>query len=324
MRRVAAGFDEPLADASTIPCHLLALLARRHVKVVLSGEGADELFAGYPTYVGHRLAALLGRLPGGLRRAVLAAARRWPVGMGNVDLGFLLRRFAGGAERELVERHHLWFGSFPAHGLETVVAPRVQELWRGDDPLGAARAKLRGRPWPDELSKVLYDDFALYLAEDLLVKVDRATMLASLEARAPFLDRELMEFAAGIPSRHKLSGVTTKAVLRRAVRHRVPAEVLSRRKRGFNIPFSRWLLNGLGNELRERFSRERIEARGLLAADGVQGLLDEHLSRRSDHRKPLFSLLALDLWCDRVYGVGNRVPVARGAGDAGVREVEIA
>ena len=150
----------------------------------------------------------------------------------------------------------------------------------------------------------------MYLQDDLLTKVDRATMLASLEARAPFLDHELAEFVAGLPSRLKLRGTTGKFILRRAMRHRLPAEILTRRKRGFNIPFSRWLLEGLGDNLVERFSLERIRSRGILSFDGVSRLLDEHLSRRTDHRKPLFTLLALDLWCDRVYGEGNAVPVA--------------
>jgi asparagine synthase (glutamine-hydrolysing) len=151
----------------------------------------------------------------------------------------------------------------------------------------------------------------MYLQDDLLTKVDRATMLASLEARAPFLDHELAEFAAGIPSHLKLSRFQTKAILRRAVRGRLPEAVLTRRKRGFNIPFSRWLLHGLGEQLRARFTPERVAARGLLSPTGVEQLLTEHLESRADHRKPLFNLLALDLWCDRVFGDGARVPVVR-------------
>jgi asparagine synthase (glutamine-hydrolysing) len=164
----------------------------------------------------------------------------------------------------------------------------------------------------------------MYLQDDLLTKVDRATMLASLEARAPFLDHELVEFAAGLPSRHKLAGLRTKAILRRAGRTRLPAAVLARRKRGFNIPFSRWLVPGLGDELRARFSPERVAARGLLSPAGVGRLLAEHLASRADHRKPLFNLLALDLWCDRVFGDGARVPVARAEDQSPVVEPAVA
>lgn len=313
LRRIGQGMDEPLGDASTLPTHLLARCAREHVKVILSGEGADELFAGYPTYLGHRLADGFQRLTAPAQpwadRALVAAIDRFtPATMGNVGFDYLLRRFASGLGRERLERHHVWFGSIHPELLPRLLSPGLLGFLgeaAAAAPFGAARP---GRELPDSLSELLYTDFRLYLQDDLLTKVDRATMLASLEARAPFLDDELMQYVAGIPSRWKLRGLTTKAILRRTVRKRLPAAVLERRKRGFNIPFSQWVLHGLGDELRERFSRERVAARGLFAYDGVRHLLDEHLARRADHRKPLFALLALDLWCDRTFGEGASVP----------------
>jgi asparagine synthase (glutamine-hydrolysing) len=309
LRRVGGGLDEPLGDASTVPSHLLALFARQQVKVVLSGEGADELFAGYPTYLGHRLVSLVRRVPTPLHRALRAVTRLLPVSMGNVSPGYLLRRLARGLGEGLVERHHLWFGSLGPDLQTRVASTRLRESWLGDDPFASARATVADRQWPDDLALLLYTDFTMYLQDDLLTKIDRATMLASLESRAPYLDRDLMEFAAGLPSRHKVSGLTPKAILRRAARRRVPGEVLARRKRGFNIPFSRWLLHGLGEELRQRFSPDRVEARGLFSPTGVHRLLDEHLARRADHRKSLFNLLALDLWCDQVFGEATAVPL---------------
>jgi len=314
LRRVGAGLGEPLGDASTIPTHLLAMLAREKVKVILSGEGADELFAGYPTYVGNRVAEIYQGIPRGLRNGLIGAIRKLtPVNMSNVGLDYLLGRFVSGAERERLERHHIWFGSIPPMVQERVLAPRLLEALATDDPFASARSRLAGRNLPDGLSELLYMDFTMYLQDDLLTKVDRATMLASLEARAPFLDHELAEFAAGIPSKLKLNGLTTKDILRRTVRHRLPPEILKRRKRGFNIPFSRWLLHGLGEELKTRFSPERVEARGLFAPAGISGLLDEHLSEQADHRKPLFTLLAFDLWCDTTFGEGVRIPIGTGS-----------
>lgn len=315
LRRVAAGFDEPLGDASTLPTHLLARFARERVKVVLSGEGADELFAGYPTYLGHRLAGGWRRLPRPLRQGVRTALDRWPAQMNNVGLHYLLSRFVAGAERPFVERHHTWFGCLAAERVDGVLTADLVELLGDDDPWGSGLAALEGVRLPDDLSRALFTDFSLYLPDDLLTKVDRSTMLASLEARAPFLDHELAQFAAGLPSRLKVSGWTTKAILRRAVRHRLPREVLSRRKRGFNIPFSRWLLGGLRDEMERRFAPEAVAHRGLLDPVGVGRLLAEHTSRRKDHRKPLFALLALDLWCDRIFGEGAAVPVASGTSD---------
>ncbi len=311
LRRVAAGFDEPLGDASIIPTHLLSLFAVQKVKVVLSGEGADELFAGYPTYIGNRVAGWYRKMPPFLRRGLVNGIRKvLPVSMGNVSPDYLLSRFSAAAERELVERHHTWFGSLRPERHPEILSEQVMAMLATDDPFGSARARVQGKNFPDPLATLLYSDFTMYLQDDLLTKVDRATMLASLEARTPFLDHDFTEFVAGIPSKLKLQGITTKAILRRAVKKRLPAEVLKRRKRGFNIPFSRWLLHGLGEQLRERFSVERVQARGLLDPVGMTHLIDEHMSRQTDHRKPLFSLLALDLWCDATYGVGAPVPIA--------------
>jgi asparagine synthase (glutamine-hydrolysing) len=311
LRRVAAGFDEPLGDASIIPTHLLSLFAVQKVKVVLSGEGADELFAGYPTYIGNRVAGWYRKMPPFLRRGLVNGIRKvLPVSMGNVSPDYLLSRFSAAAERELVERHHTWFGSLRPERHPEILSEQVMAMLATDDPFGSARARVQGKNFPDPLATLLYSDFTMYLQDDLLTKVDRATMLASLEARTPFLDHDLTEFVAGIPSNLKLQGITTKAILRRAVKKRLPAEVLKRRKRGFNIPFSRWLLHGLGEQLRERFSVEKVQARGLLDPVGMTHLIEEHMSRQTDHRKPLFSLLALDLWCDATYGVGAPVPIA--------------
>jgi len=310
LRRVGAGLGEPLGDASTIPTHLLALLAREKVKVILSGEGADELFAGYPTYIGNRVAEIYNRVPKPVRDAMVKTALKLtPVSMGNVGLDYLLSRFASAAEKDLVERHHTWFGSFSPAMQQPILAPRVFDALAGDDIFGSARSRLEGKNLPDSLSKLLYMDFTMYLQDGLLTKVDRATMLASLEARAPFLDHDLSQFAAGLPSSLKLRGKTTKDIFRRAVKRRLPADVLKRRKRGFNIPFSKWLLHGLGDELKQRFSVEKVEARGIFNPAGVAALLDEHLSQQIDHRKPLFTLLAFDLWCDATFGEGVRIPI---------------
>ncbi len=314
LRRIGPGLGEPLGDASTIPSHLLALFAREKVKVILSGEGADELFAGYPTYIGNKVAEIYNRIPRPITDlAVKIALKVTPVSMGNVSFDYLLSRFISAAEQDLVERHHTWFGSFSPEMQRAVLAPRVLETLEGDDPFGSARSRLEGKNFPDSLSRLLYMDFTMYLQDDLLTKVDRATMLASLEARAPFLDHDLSEFAAGLPSSLKLKGKSTKDILKKTVSKRLPPEIIKRRKRGFNIPFSKWLLHGLGRELEARFSTERVDTRGLFNPTGIKALLDEHLSEQADHRKPLFTLLAFDLWCDATFGEGTRIPL----GDTG-------
>jgi asparagine synthase (glutamine-hydrolysing) len=310
LRRVGPGLGEPLGDASTIPSHLLALFAREKVKVILSGEGADELFAGYPTYIGNKVAEIYNRVPRPITSAaVKAALKLTPVSMGNIAFDYLLCRFVSAAEQDLVERHHTWFGSYSPAMQQAVLAPRVLAALDGDDPFASARSRLDGRDLPDGLSKLLYMDFTMYLQDDLLTKVDRATMLASLEARAPFLDHDLAQFAAGLPSSLKLKGFTTKDILKRTLRKRLPPDVIKRRKRGFNIPFSKWLLHGLGDELKARFSTDRVEARGLFDPQAIANLLDEHLAEQADHRKPLFTLLAFDMWSDVTFGEGVQIPI---------------
>jgi asparagine synthase (glutamine-hydrolysing) len=190
-----------------------------------------------------------------------------------------------------------------------VLSKSLLEALKEDDPFASARRAVFDKKLPDKLAELLYTDFTMYLQDNLLTKVDRASMLASLEARAPFLDHELAEYVAGLPSHFKLRGTTSKAILRRAVRHMLPTDILKRRKRGFNIPLSRWLLHGLGEQLRKRFSEERVRARGLFNPSGVSELLEEHLSQRSDNRKAIYTLLAFDLWCDNIFGKGQPVPV---------------
>lgn len=310
LRRVSAGFDEPLGDASIIPTHLLSLFARQRVKVVLSGEGGDELFAGYPTYLGDRVTEIYRKIPGPLRRGLIAAIRAFlPVRMGNNGLDYVLGRFAQGAERERVERHHCWFGSLPPDRQMKIFGPRLASALVGDEPFASARAVVDGRGLRDPLSTLLYTDFSMYLQDDLLTKVDRASMLASLEARAPFLDHQLAEYVAALPSDFKLHGRVGKWILRQAVARRLPAEILTRRKRGFTVPISRWLQHQLEGPLAARFAPEQIAARGLFDPAGISALVEEHRSRRADHKKPLFTLLVFDLWCDRVFGEGRVVPL---------------
>jgi asparagine synthase (glutamine-hydrolysing) len=314
LRLVGEKFDEPLADASIIPTHLLAKFARQKVKVILSGEGADELFGGYPTYFGNRIADGYQKIPGPLRRLSVATLRKLtPHSMGNVGIDYLLERFLSAADCDRLERHHRWFGCLSPERISDVLSEPVSDQSLPDASLASARQQVASKNLRDPLSELLYTDFTMYLAENLLTKVDRCTMLVSLEARAPFLDHELAEFVASLPSNLKVHGTKTKAILRQVAAKRLPKSVLQRRKRGFNIPLSRWLLHGLGKQLEDRFSQERVTARGLLDPAAVGALLDEHLARSRDHRKPLFALLALDLWCDRTFGEGTRIPIRVGA-----------
>jgi asparagine synthase (glutamine-hydrolysing) len=265
---VSRALAEPLGDPAVLPTFLLAEAAREDVKVILSGEGADELFGGYPTYLGHKFAERWQRVPGPLRRAARWAADRWPSSTGKMTLEYMVKQFLAASEKPWLDRHLTWLGAMAIEG--GVIAELA--------------CKLDRFPHDDPLNRVMWFDFLTYLPDDLLVKVDRATMLASVEARAPFLDREVMELVLPAPSRLKVRGLTTKAILKEAARGLVPNEVIHRRKRGLSVPVARWLNTGLAP------LADRLLDTPLLA---------EHRTGRRNHARRLWPQLMLALWSER-------------------------
>ena len=277
---VSRSLAEPLGDPAVLPTFLLAEAASQDVKVILSGEGADELFGGYPTYLGHRFAERWQRVPGPLRRVARWAVDRWPSSTGKMTLEYMLKQFLSASERPWAERHLTWLG-----------AMRIE-----DGVVGELVCKLDRFPHDDPLNRVMWFDFLTYLPDDLLVKVDRATMLASVEARAPFLDPALVALACAMPSSVKVRGFTTKAVLKRALQGRLPDQILTRRKQGFGVPIAQWFRGPLRPLLEATLAPVRLRAVGLLDPDGVLRLVTEHVTARQNHGKALWSLLTLELW----------------------------
>lgn len=304
---VARFLDEPLADASVLPTWLLSRFTRRHVKVALGGEGGDELFAGYPTYLGDRLARLYGRMPRPARALVRRAVESVPPGFSNVGLEFLLKKFVAMADLPDDERHPIWFGAFSPERQQGLLSEAaLASLARsGGDPLLEARARRAGARFRHPLDALLLTDFVMYLQDDLLTKVDRASMAASLEVRAPFLHHPLVEYVARLPAAYKLRGLTTKRLLRSAMGDRLGKETLSRRKRGFNIPVARLLVGGLDPLLRRAFDEKRLARAGLLRPETVVSLWREHQARRRDNGRLLWNLLMLQLWHSRFFENGD-------------------
>src|SRR5437660_9814426 len=264
-----------MGDPAILPTFLLAEAAREHVKVVLSGEGADELFGGYPTYLGHKAAGLYRRIPG---RAALAGLVNWlPASPGKVTIEFLLKELVAAAELPPLERHLTWFGA---------LGPDARTVAWGNDLLD-------GFPTEPSLNRALWLDFRSYLPDNLLVKVDRGTMLASIEARAPYLDREVIELALPASPALKVRGMTTKVILKEAARGLVPDAVIFRKKRGLSVPVARWLNTGL----RRHADRYLTEPR--FGGDRVPRLLAEHRAGRANHARKLWPVLMAELWAQR-------------------------
>ena len=274
---VTSRLAEPMGDPAILPTYLLAEAARADVKVVLSGEGADELFGGYPTHLGHRAAGLFQRLPGPIRRMAAGLVNRWPPSSGKVTMEFLLKQFVAAAGRPLFERHGAWFGA----------------LGPTPDSVAMFAGLLRDFPAAPDLDRILWLDFLTYLPDDLLVKVDRGTMLASIEARAPFLDREVLELVLPVPSARKVRGWETKAILKEAARGLVPNYVIDRRKRGLSVPVASWLNGALAERANRYFTAPR------LGGDRVPALWAEHRAGRANHGRKLWPILMAELWADR-------------------------
>jgi asparagine synthase (glutamine-hydrolysing) len=295
-------FDEPFADSSAIPVYHVSELARQHVTVVLSGEGGDEMLAGYETYRAWKIASAYARLPrwigGGL---IPAAVRHLPVSHAKVSFDYKAKRFTTGAYLPPATAH-LWWKTILDEDMKVALygsrKPGVgptsrlfEALWRESDGEG--------------LERLQYVDTALYLPADILVKVDRMSMAHSLEARVPFLDRSMMELSRRLPSRLRMKGLNTKWILRRVMRDRLPASVLRGKKRGFNVPMPAWLAGNLRDFTRDVLGADRIRRQGLFDAAAVQRLIDEHTRKVRDHSRAIWTLLVLSVWQDEVVGTAT-------------------
>jgi asparagine synthase (glutamine-hydrolysing) len=292
--------DEPLGDASLIPTYLLSRFARQSITVALSGDGGDELFAGYPTYQAHRLARAYERVPAVAHAwLVRPLIERLPVSLGDLSLDFRLKRFVDGVRLDPVARHAVWMGSFTPDEQRDLLTPTAWARLPAPPSYSLYRQIAAQPSNASELDRLLYLDLRTYLGEGVLTKVDRASMACSLEVRVPFLDRRVVELAAAMPPALKLRGFTTKYILRRALGGLLPAEILGRRKKGFGIPLGRWFQHELGPLLDDTFAPARLRRGGLFRPEAVARLLAEHRAGRRDHRKKLYTLLAWELWAQR-------------------------
>jgi asparagine synthase (glutamine-hydrolysing) len=296
---ITAGLDEPLGDASIIPTYLLSQFTRSHVKVALGGDGGDELFAGYPTMAAHRIAGYYNRLPGSVRHGLIAPlVNRLPVSLNNLSFDFRAKRFVSGADRELGSRHLRWLGSFDEWERGALLSVDVRKQLSSDSALDIVAGHLADQDFSDPLNQVLYLDMKLYLEGDILVKLDRASMMNSLEARVPLLNVELVEHVARLPLSLKLRRLRSKYLLKHALRDVLPAEILERKKKGFGIPVGKWVQGPLRDQFEDALHSDRIGSQGLLDPAAVSALLDDHLAGRRDNRKQLWTLYMFERWYD--------------------------
>jgi asparagine synthase (glutamine-hydrolysing) len=307
--RLVDAYDEPFADSSAVPTYLVSELAARDVKVVLSGEGGDEAFGGYEVYRASRLAPLVAHgVPGPLRRGVIAPlVRGLPSSTEKASLDYRLKRFLRDLDLPPLERHH---GFKVIHTDEARRDLLLPEARAACDPLARLRPHYAEAAAAGPIGRLQHVDVMTYLHDDLLTKVDRASMAHSLEARVPFVDDRVLDFAATIPDSLNVRTFDTKWLLRRAVRPLLPRAVVDGRKRGFSIPAARWLRHDARELVLDVLSPAAVARQGLLDPTAVSALVTAHVEGHSDESRQLWGLVMLALWHERVLSAPARAGAA--------------
>lgn len=297
--------DEPLGDASILPTYLLSKFAAQSVKVALSGDGGDELFAGYPTYQAHRLVTYYDFLPGTVKALVRGAASRLPVSHGDISTDFKIKQFLKGAGVSSEIRFFIWMGAFIGSEKKELFSDDLNAELRNHNTYEDIFAYINDSKLTKDLERILYLSMKLYLQDSVLVKVDRASMANSLEVRCPLLDHEFVEFVCSLPMMYKLNGLKTKYLLKKAAQGILPRSVIHRQKKGFGIPISRWLMKELRELTLEYLSERRIRRQGFFNWGYVKRLMEDHEAKKRDNRKLLWTLLVFQIWHERF--VENRL-----------------
>jgi asparagine synthase (glutamine-hydrolysing) len=305
LAELAHHMDQPLGDPSLLPTWVLTRHASSRVRAVLTGEGADELFAGYPTYLGHRVAPFVSLLPEGPRKSLLSRLRSRRTAH-PLSLVRMLERFVESAGLAPYQRHHAWFGVSSPREAYALLSPALREGLDRDQALAhlvdftneLTQAGLWELAQGGALVGYQLIDLEHYLGSGLLTKVDRSAMAHGLESRAPFLSRDLVEFALRLPERSKLRGTRGKWILKEAAHDLLPREVLARRKRGFSPPFSAWVRGPLRTTIQDRLSPDRIGRAGVLDAKAVAAVLTRHVRGQGEHGRLLWTLLSLQMWAE--------------------------
>jgi asparagine synthase (glutamine-hydrolysing) len=279
--------DEPSADAGALPVWYLSQMSRKHVTVALSGEGADELFGGYLTYLADRYAGRSRFVPSLLRKLGLAGVRRWPVSDDKISTEYKMKRFLQGSLLSKEDAHIFWNGTFSQSELKG--------LFVQADPK-PMRELLAQVPAGKGLNRYLLFDQMYYLPDDILYKVDRMSMAHSLEVRPPFLDHRIVEFAASLPEELKVHGSNLKYVLRELMRDKLPKSILERSKMGFDIPAHDWFRGPLKSFLLDVLNRRAVEDSGLFRWAALEKLIRNHMERRINVGYHLWGLMTLFLW----------------------------
>jgi asparagine synthase (glutamine-hydrolysing) len=307
-------FDEPFADSSAVPSYYLSELARQHVTVALGGDGGDEVFAGYETYAAYKMASFYRGLSPRLTGMIPSLVARLPVSHKKISFDYKAKRFVQAALLPPERAHYAWKEVFSDEMKQSLYAETRGGL---DDPYDVFARQFADCEGAAMLSRLQYVDQRVYLADDILVKVDRTSMAHSLEAREPLLDHKLVEFAATIPPELQLRGLRKKYLLKRAMAHRLPGQILNRKKGGFNVPVPAWLRTDLRDYVRDVLSEKRLREQGFFHPAYVHQMIRDHADLRVDYSRNLWGLLIFALWHERFAADAPVTPVRAASGRLG-------
>jgi asparagine synthase (glutamine-hydrolysing) len=298
--RLIVHLDEPFADVSLFPTFLVSQMAREHVKVVLTGDGGDELFGGYDAYRAEALARKWeGVLPGRVARAADRILGMVPPSDKKKGMVNKAQRFVDGlAHAPSSIAHYRWMTFLGPEQKSRLYTPRFHDALVASDVYEPVRSALGRAKGDDLLNRQLYADLCVYLADDILVKVDRMSMATSLETRAPFLDVEVMELAFSMPGHLKVRDGRRKFVVKEALRGLLPAAILNRQKEGFSIPMKQWLRKELRPMMERLLAPDRLAARGFVDPGETRRMIDDHCSGSANHAHVLFSLMVFERWAE--------------------------
>ena len=294
--RIVRSFDEPFADSSAIPNYLISQVARRTVTVALAGHGGDELFGGYPRYLGLRAGAMYDRLPSGLRYGLSSASRWIPESARADNWPGRIRRFLEAGAYPPEERYLRWITCLPPEWGNEAFTPDMRASAGLENPETKYCRVYREWDSSDPAERAMALDLQTYLPDDLLALGDRMSMAHSLEVRVPFCDHVLAQFAIGLSSRERFRNRRLKSFLKRTLRDYLPDEILTRSKQGFMVPLGRWFNADLKDMVRELLSEQAVTRRGYVRYPYVRWLLEEHASGRRNFQDQIYALLVLEIW----------------------------
>jgi asparagine synthase (glutamine-hydrolysing) len=295
---VADFLDEPMADPSILPTYLLSKFARRNITVAFGGDGGDELFVGYDTYQAHRIADYYRAMPRFLKSCASHIIDRLPVSTSNMSLDFKLNKFMDGINCDPAIRNAVWLGAFKDTDISGVISgdikPDRSAIFEDIEALYPEIERIK-----DPIEQIQYLDLRFYLQDDILVKVDRASMANSLEVRVPFLNHELVDFVTRLPPNMKLQGLKTKFILKKALKDKIPADILARNKKGFGIPVAEWIKKDLKELIMDHLNPGKINREGFFKSSFITALLNEHFKGTKNNRKKIWTILIFELWLER-------------------------